>query len=77
MIRWFRTPNGRRYYAVADPINGERPDAATCMQTQQVGRVQRIRLGVGVLNELVEVHYEEVPKIWREAFRDWFWRERA
>lgn len=71
VIRWFQTRNGLRFYGVADPITGDRPDAVVMIRK---GRIERIRLGPGVIEGLTEVSYAELPPAWRDAVHDYFWK---
>jgi len=74
VIRWFQTRSGLRFYGVAEPADEDRPDAVVMIRR---GRVERIRLGVGVLEQLVEVPYAQLPPDWRDAMHRFFWKRRA
>jgi hypothetical protein len=63
------------FYGVAEPgkghILGERPDAVTMIRR---GRIERIHLGLGVLQGLIEIPYAQLPPQFRDALFRCFWR---
>lgn len=78
LICYFRTRKGLRFYAIEDSPEKNLRLAITSLNHSNAGKLIRIQLTQETIKEeLQPIKPKEVPQPWREAFHDYFWRERS
>ena len=78
VVRYYRTRKGLRFYAVNDDPKQTAVLAITSLKQSSVGQIVRMHLTrETIMDELQSVPYRKVPEQWRQAFRNYLWRQRS
>lgn len=78
LLRFYRARDWNGFYCVDEMIHNDHHEAITCSGVRKVGKVTRIKIkDETVRKELFEVHWGELPHLWRQAFREYLWRQRS
>jgi hypothetical protein len=77
MVRYFKTRNGLRFYAIESGGRKKVRWALSNLNHSTIGRIVRLRITAETIrDELVGVTPSKVPVEWRESFARFFWRSK-